>query len=62
MKTKHYRETNPELIRAAKRIAHGNRKDRLSLRRIAAGLNGIGYSTRKGTPFSAAQVKRLLAL
>jgi len=58
---KGYKETNPGLIRAAKRLAHGNRKDRLSLRSIAAGLKGMGYTTSKGTPFSAAQVKRLLA-
>jgi hypothetical protein len=58
---KGYGETNPGLIRAAKRLAHGNRKDRLSLRSIAAQLKGMGYTTSKGTPFSAGQVKRLLA-
>jgi DNA invertase Pin-like site-specific DNA recombinase len=57
---KAYREINPELVRAAKRLNHGNRKERLSLRDISARLKESGYVTRKGTAFSAAQVKRLL--
>jgi hypothetical protein len=55
-----YREINPGLVREAKRLHHGNRKERLSLRDISARLKESGYVTRKGTPFSAAQVKRLL--
>ena len=35
--------------------AHGQ-----TLRQIAAGLNERGLTTRKGTPWSAVQVKRLL--
>lgn len=57
---KGYRETNPELVRAAKRLAHGNRKERLSLRGIASRLAEQGYLTRTGNPLPAAQVKRLL--
>jgi DNA invertase Pin-like site-specific DNA recombinase len=57
---KSYRETKPDLIRAAKRFAHGNRKERLSLHAISARLDAMGYTTRKGSPLSAAQVKRLL--
>jgi hypothetical protein len=34
--------------------------NRLSLRDISAELKGLGYVTSKGTPFSAAQVKRFL--
>lgn len=57
---KGYRETNPELVRAAKRLAHGNRKERLSLRAISNRLADQGYFTRTGNPLPAAQVKRLL--
>jgi DNA invertase Pin-like site-specific DNA recombinase len=57
---KSYREINPELVRDAKRLHHGNRKERLSLRGISAKLKGLGHVTSKGTPFSAAQVKRFL--
>ena len=58
---KGYLTRKPELVQAAKRLTHGNRKQRLSLRGIAAKLEAMGYTTSKGTPFSAAQVKRLLA-
>ena len=58
---KGYREINPELVREAKRLRHGNRKERLSLRRISARLEELGYMTAAGRPLSAAQVKRLLA-
>ena len=57
---KGYRETNPELVREAKRLAHGNRKERLSLRAIAGRLAMQGYLTRTGNPLPAAQVKRIL--
>jgi DNA invertase Pin-like site-specific DNA recombinase len=57
---KSYREINPELIRTAKRLAHGNRKERLSLRGISSRLAEMGYSTSRGTPFSAAQINRFL--
>jgi DNA invertase Pin-like site-specific DNA recombinase len=55
-----YRELNPDLVREAKRLHHGNRKERLSLRGISSRLADMGYITSQGTPFSAAQVKRLL--
>ena len=58
---KGYAETNPELVRTAKRFTHGNRKHRLSLRAISKQLTEMGYANGKGEPFSAAQVKRLLA-
>ena len=57
---KSYQEINPELVREAKRLRHGNRKARLSLRGISAKLEERGYVTSAGRPFSAAQVKRLL--
>ena len=57
---KSYREINPKLVRTAKRLVHGNRKERLSLRGISSRLAEMGYITNQGTPFSAAQVKRLL--
>jgi len=41
--------------------AHGNRKERLSLRAVSARLTEQGYTTGNGKPFSAEQVKRLLA-
>ncbi len=56
-----YIETQPELVRTAKRLRHGNRKERLSLRGISARLTEMGYVTSKNKPFSATQVKRLLA-
>ena len=55
-----YQQLNPHLVREAKRLHHGNRKERLSLRGISAKLKKLGYVTSKNTPFSAAQVKRLL--
>jgi DNA invertase Pin-like site-specific DNA recombinase len=57
---KGYREINPELVRTATRLSHGNRKERLSLRAISTQLAAMGHVNGKGKPFSAAQVKRLL--
>ena len=57
---KGYGETHPELVCLAKRLNHGNRKRRLSLRAISADLAGKGYTTASGKPFSAEQVRRLL--
>jgi hypothetical protein len=48
------------LVRRAERLVHGNRKERLSLRDISSRLAEMGYITSQGTPFSAAQIKRLL--
>jgi len=45
---------------AAKSLAHGNRKARLSLRAISARLAEQGYTTSTGKLFSAEQVKRLI--
>jgi hypothetical protein len=55
-----YAQTHPELVRVAKRLHHGNRKQRLSLRAISTRLTEAGYVNGKGKPFSAAQVKRFL--
>ena len=57
---KGYQEINPDIVRAAKRLSHRNRKERLSLLGISARLKVLGYGTSKGTPFSATQVKRFL--
>ena len=38
--------------------AHGNRKEKLSLRGISTRLAEQGYTTGTGKPFSAEQVKR----
>jgi DNA invertase Pin-like site-specific DNA recombinase len=57
---KSYRDVNPELVRTAKRLVHGNRKQRLSLRGISSKLAEMGHLTAQGTPFSATQIKRLL--
>jgi len=48
-------------VKAAKSLAHGNRKERLSLRAISSRLAEQGYTTGKGKPFSAEQVKRLIS-
>jgi hypothetical protein len=40
---KGYAETNPELVRNAKRLTHGNRKQRLSFHAISTELAGMGY-------------------
>jgi len=59
---KGYNQTQPELIREAKRLARKSPKtgEARSLREIASELAGLGYVTGKGNPFSAGQVKRLL--
>jgi DNA invertase Pin-like site-specific DNA recombinase len=57
---KGYREMNPKLVHEAKRLRHGNRKERLSLRAISAKLEELGFVNSAGRPLSATQVKRLL--
>jgi DNA invertase Pin-like site-specific DNA recombinase len=59
---KGYRDTNPELIREAKRLARKSPKTgkTRSLREIADALAGLGHATATGKPFSASQVQRLL--
>jgi DNA invertase Pin-like site-specific DNA recombinase len=59
---KGYAETNPELVREAKRLARKSPKTgkARSLREIAAELAALEYVTASGKAFSAAQVQRLL--
>lgn len=60
---KGYDTTNPEIVREAKRLARKSPKTgkARSLREIAGELHGMGHGTATGKPFSAGQVKRLLA-
>ena len=60
---KGYAETSPELVREAKRLARRSPRtgEKRSLRTIAAELAALGHRTGTGKPFSASQVKRLLA-
>jgi hypothetical protein len=57
---KTHAERKPELVKLAKRLAHANRKQKLSLRAIAAKLAEAGFVTATGKAFSADQVNRLL--
>jgi DNA invertase Pin-like site-specific DNA recombinase len=59
---KGYAETNPELVREARRLYRRSPKtgERRSLRDVAAELAALGFTTGRGLPFSAAQVKRLV--
>jgi len=59
---KGYTDTNPELIREAKRLARKNPKTGAtrSLRKIAEELQALGYQTAKGLAFSPSQVQRLI--
>ena len=59
---KGYAETNPGLVREARRLARRNPKTgkTRSLREIAGVLAAAGHVTAAGRPFSASQVKRLL--
>jgi hypothetical protein len=59
---KGYRDTNPDLVREAKRLARKSPKtgEARSLREIARELAGLGHVTAEGKPFSASQVQRLL--
>lgn len=59
---KGYGETNPDLVREAKRLARKSPKTgkARSLRDIAGELQQLGHVTASGNPFSAGQVKRLL--
>ena len=60
---KSYQETSPDLVREAKRLRRKNPVSgkRKSLQRVSKELFEQGYMTAKGTPFSAAQVSRLVA-
>lgn len=59
---KGYAETNPEVLREARRLARKSPKtgEARSLREIAAELARLGFTTRSGTTYSAGQVQRLL--
>jgi DNA invertase Pin-like site-specific DNA recombinase len=60
---KGYGEKNPELVKAAKRLARKNPKTGKvrSLREIGAELARLGFTTVGGKEFSASQVQRLVA-
>lgn len=60
---KGYDATRPELVKEAKRLARKSPKTgkARSLRDIAGELHQLGHATASGKPFSAGQVKRLLA-
>ncbi|MDB5244052.1 MAG: serine recombinase [Spirosoma sp.] len=59
---KSHGEKNPALVREARRLARKNPRTGTSrsLREIAADLAELGFTTAKGLPFSASQVKRLV--
>ena len=59
---KGYDDTNPELVRQAKRLARKSPKTgkARSLREIAGELARLGFKTGKGLPFSPSQVQRLV--
>lgn len=59
---KGYDDTNPELVKAAKRFARKNPKTGKvrSLREIATELAGLGFVTASGKTFSPSQVQRLI--
>ncbi len=57
-----YGETNPELVKEAKRLFRKNPRTgkRRSLRDIARELGELGYTNSKGKPFAASQIKRIV--
>lgn len=59
---KGYRETNPGLVREARRLARRSPRtgETRSLARIAAELAKLGYTTATGKTFSPSQIARLL--
>ena len=59
---KGYAETDPKLVREAKRLARRSPKtgEARSLREIAMVLAELEYVTSSGKPFSAGHVRRLL--
>jgi DNA invertase Pin-like site-specific DNA recombinase len=68
---KSYAEKNPELVKAAKKLARCNdpkRRDRqkdtkqkLSLRKVAAALFEQGFTNSNGAPLSPSAVREVLA-
>jgi DNA invertase Pin-like site-specific DNA recombinase len=59
---KGYDDTNPDLVKQAKRLARKSPRSgkARSLREIAAELVKLGHTTATGKPFSASQVQRLV--
>jgi DNA invertase Pin-like site-specific DNA recombinase len=59
---KGYAQTDPELVREAKRLARKNPKTgrKRSLRQIASELARLGHCNDKGRPFAPMQIARLL--
>jgi DNA invertase Pin-like site-specific DNA recombinase len=57
-----YDDTNPALVREAKRLARKSPKtgEARSLREIATKLAELGHTTANGRPFSPSQVRRLV--
>ena len=53
-------ETHPEAVAMARNLAHGNRKERLSLRKIAAKLAEAGHLNMKGKPFAANVISTMI--
>jgi DNA invertase Pin-like site-specific DNA recombinase len=60
---KGYDDINPAIVKEAKRLARRSPKTgkARSLRQVAGELAALGFTTRSGRPFSASQVKRLVA-
>ncbi|MBS0242153.1 MAG: recombinase family protein [Proteobacteria bacterium] len=52
-------ETHPEAVAMARRLAHGNRKEKLSLREISAELAKAGHLNTQGRPFGPSVVKKM---
>jgi DNA invertase Pin-like site-specific DNA recombinase len=59
---KGYAETNPEMVREAKRLARKSPRNGAarSLREIARELAALGFTTANGAEFSPSQVQRLV--
>jgi len=53
-------DTHPEATALAKRLAHGNRKERLSLRAISARLAEAGHVSGSGRPFTAKVISAMI--
>jgi len=54
-------ETHPEAVAMARKLAHGNRRERYSLRQIAKLLAEAGQLNSKGQPFAAKVISTMLA-
>jgi hypothetical protein len=58
---KSYAERDPELVLAAKRLRRRSPKGhRRSLREIAQELLAMGYTTKRGEPYSASCIKSMV--